>query len=267
MVVCRSSTEAKLHAANEASSDILHTVLQITQKTVQIFEDNQAIITLKLAMRLSTNRLRYDLESRDILTNLQAAFRKGRCTNDVTMSLVSDVIDGFNKKKPIQTTAALIDFSRAFDKVNHKRLLDQFENPSIPSCFARWYRSFLTDRKYCVHFGTARSTFVRFANGVPQGSVSGPLLFVIYSVSLISQLDLLECKGLKVAMFADDLTIWHCSSSISISCPTFQLALNIVQNWSSEYGMPLSDGKTEAIHFSRARNRPEFSPGLLFLNG
>ena len=94
----------------------------------------------KLAERLITNRLRYDLESRDMLTNLQAAFRKGRCTNDVTMNIVSDVIDGFNKKKPIQTTAALIDFSRAFDKVNHKRLLDQFENLSIPSCFARWYR-------------------------------------------------------------------------------------------------------------------------------
>ena len=93
------------------------------------------------------------------------------------------------------------------------------------------------------------------------------MLFVIYSVSLISQLDVLECKGLKVAMFADDLTIWHCSSSISISCPTLQLALNISQNWSSEYGMPLSDGKTEAIHFSRARNRPEFSPGLLLLKG
>ena len=94
--------------------------------------------------------------------------------------------------------------------------------------------------------------------------MSGPLLFVIHSVSLICQVDLLECKGLKVAMLADDLTIWHCSSSISISCPTLQLALNIVQNWSSEYDMPLSDGKTEAIHFSRARNRHEFSPGLIF---
>ena len=221
----------------------------------------------KLAERLITNRLRYDLESRGVLTNLQAAFRKGRCTNDVTMSVINDVVNGFNKKQPTQTTAALIDFSRAFDKVNHARLLEQFDKLLIPACFARWYRSFLTDRKYCVHFGTAKSTFVRFANGVPQGSVSGPLLFVIYSVSLISQLDMLGDKGLKLAMFADDLTIWNSSSSFLSSCSTLQLGLEIIQNWSCEYGMPLSDGKTEAIHFSRARIRPEFSPGLLFLKG
>ena len=224
-------------------------------------------VVAKLAERLITNRLRYDLESRGVLTNLQAAFRRGRCTNDVTMSLVNDAIEGFTKTRPTQTTASLIDFSRAFDKVNHSKLLNEFENLLIPACFGRWYRSFLTDRKYCVHFGTAKSTFVRFANGVPQGSVSGPLLFVIYTVSLISQLEKLECKGLRVAMFADDLTIWHSSSSISCSCLTLQLGLDIVQKWSFEYGMPLSDGKTEAIYFSRARVRPEFSPGLLFLKG
>ena len=224
-------------------------------------------VVAKLAERLITNRLRYDLESRGVLTNLQSAFRRGRCTNDVTMSLVSDVVDGFNKKSPTQTTASLIDFSRAFDKVNHTRLLNEFENLHVPTCFGRWYRSFLTDRKYSVQFGNAKSTFVRFANGVPQGSVSGPLLFVIYTVSLISQLDGLGRRGLKVAMFADDLTIWHSSSSILTSCSLLQLGLDIVQRWSFEYGMPLSDGKTEAIYFSRARNRPEFTPGLLFLKG
>ena len=100
-------------------------------------------VVAKLAERLITNRLRYDLESRGVLTNLQSAFRRGRCTNDVTMSLVSDVVDGFNKKSPIQTTASLIDFSRAFDKVNHTRLLNEFEFLHVPTCFGRWYRSFL----------------------------------------------------------------------------------------------------------------------------
>ena len=83
------------------------------------------------------------------------------------MSLVNDVVVELNKKVPIQTTASLVDFSRAFDKVNHSRLLNEFEKLEIPTCFARWYRSFLTDRKYSVQFGTAKSTFVRFTNGVP----------------------------------------------------------------------------------------------------
>ena len=224
-------------------------------------------VIAKLAERLITNRLRYDLESRGVLTNLQAAFRKGRCTNDVTMSLVNDVVVELNKKVPIQTTASLVDFSRAFDKVNHSRLLNEFEKLEIPTCFARWYRSFLTDRKYSVQFGTAKSTFVRFANGVPQGSVSGPLLFIIYTVSLISNLLELECKGLKLAMFADDLTIWHSSSSLSTSCSVLQQALDIIQRWSEEFGMPLSDGKTEAIHFCRRRKVSECLLSSLLLKG
>ena len=68
--------------------------------------------------------------------------------------------------------------------------------------------------------------------------MSGPLLFVTYAVSLISQLDGLGPRGLKVAMFADDLTIWNCSPSILISCSLLQLGLDIVQRWSFEYEMP-----------------------------
>jgi ribonuclease P/MRP protein subunit RPP40 len=114
-----------------------------------------------------------------------------------------------------RTVAALIDLSRAFDKVNHQKLLLQFKLLEIPSCYAKWYLGFLTNRRYCVRYGDSESGYCRFANGVPQGSVSGPLLFIIYINSLSVSLSALESEGLRHHLLADDTTIWCTQTNIS----------------------------------------------------
>jgi ribonuclease HI len=96
----------------------------------------------------------------------------------------------------------------------------------------------------------AESSPRRFANGVPQGSVSGPLLFIIYINSLAVELSGLGEEGLSQGSFADDLTLWVTSSNIESAGILIQKGLDIVSRWSKKYEMPISKGKSEAILFS-----------------
>jgi hypothetical protein len=103
----------------------------------------------KLAEGLVVCRLRYDLESRNILSPSQSGFRSGRSTADPLMRLISDVQGGLNQSAPAQrTVAALLDLSKAFDKVVHQKLLVEMEKLEIPGCYAKWYKGFLSNRMY-----------------------------------------------------------------------------------------------------------------------
>ena len=112
-------------------------------------------VVAKLAEKLVYVRLTYELESRSLLHPCQSGFRKGKCTLDTLLRLVGDVQRGFNKMPSHFTLAALVDLSRAFDKVNHHRLLLEFKKLGLPSCFVKWFLSFLTDRRYSVRFDVA----------------------------------------------------------------------------------------------------------------
>ena len=125
-------------------------------------------------------------------------------------------------------------------------------NTGIPACYAKWYRSFLTDRRYTVKYGSTCSGYRRFANGVPQGSVSGPLLFIIYINSLSERLSKVHIGEDKLshALFADDNTLWCRNKDARVAAAVVQKGLDVVSEWSKEYGMPILVGKNEAMLFS-----------------
>ena len=137
-------------------------------------------VVAKLAERMITTRLIFYLESNNLLACKQSGFRKGRSTLDPLLRLVGDVQEGLQFHPCRPTVGLLVDLSRAFDKVNHMKLLLEFYKLRVPQIFAKWYLAFLSDRRYAVRFGSFLTGYVRHANGVPQGSVSGPILFLIY---------------------------------------------------------------------------------------
>ena len=79
---------------------------------------------------------------------------------------------------------------------------------AIPRYLVKWYRSFLIDRRYRVKFGGETTKWARFALGVPQGSISGPLLFTIYLSTLTTKIDRIMEPTVRHGEYADDISIW-----------------------------------------------------------
>ena len=104
-----------------------------------------------------------------------------------------------------------IDLQKAFDTVNHKILLDKLEHYGIRGTPLQWFSSYLSNRKQFVHVNDSNSTVLDVTCGVPQGSVLGPLLFLIF----INDLPHTSSK-LKFYLFADDTNIYCESGDLTV---------------------------------------------------
>ena len=135
----------------------------------------------KLFERIILSRLLFFLESNSILSPRQASFRPGRSTLDQILYLSQSISDGFNKPRPgSRTILSTIDFSKAFDSVWHPALFHKLISAGLPSCFACWTQSFLSDRRACVVYQNHKSRSFRVRRGVLQASVLGPVLFSLH---------------------------------------------------------------------------------------
>ena len=162
----------------------------------------------KLFERIILSHLLFFLESNSILSPHRAGFRPGRSTLDQILYLSQSISDGFNKPRPgSRTILSTIDFSKAFDSVWHPSLFHKLISAGLPPCFARWTRSFLSDRRASVVFQNHKSRSFRVRRGVPQGSVLGPVLFSLFINDLPASLP----SSVSCSLYADDLAIWSSS--------------------------------------------------------
>ena len=121
--------------------------------------------------RQDTNRLRYFAESMHLLTENQAGFRNGHSTEDQLLRLSQSISDGSQQSPMQHTVVALIDYSRAYDKVWRDALLMKMSHKGIPSHVVRWIQAWLSNRLTWVTFDGARSQTVTLKQGIQQGSV------------------------------------------------------------------------------------------------
>ena len=133
---------------------------------------------------------------------------------------------------------AYIDFQRAFDVISHNKLVYKLISYGISGNSLFWISSFLSNRTQCVRINSTLPPWLPVITVVPQGSVLGPLLFNLYINDLTDNFDTL----VHAKMFADDLKLYseiHLSSHSS----TFQLHLDIIQQWSETWQLPISYSK------------------------
>ena len=141
------------------------------------------------------------LNAHNIISDNQYGFRKRRSAELQLIHTVHDFAYTLNERK--QTDTILLDFCKAFDKVPHRHLKLKLEYYGVRNQALKWISSFLEERTQRVVCGGYTSDSVNVISGVPQGTVLGPLLFLIYIN------DLPECVSSMCSLFADDCLVYR----------------------------------------------------------
>jgi len=212
------------------------------------------LITLsKLMERVILTRLGEWLEEIGLISILQCGFRGKRQTTDHILRLIQDAITGFNVNQ--KCGALFIDIEKAFDKVWHNGLLHVLDSHKIPDYLGRWILNYLTGRTFQVRTGKILSTIRLIFAGVPQGSVLGPILFIIYFNSLTRALTI--PRGPSQGYFADDVAIWKRSTNIKAVETALQESLNHIMRWMDTWRMKISSQKTVYCIFNKGSSKLE----------
>ena len=185
-------------------------------------------VTSKLLEHIVCHHMLDHLDRNSVLTNRNHGFRAGFSCDTQLVTTVDDLARNFDNK--IQTDVVILDFSKAFDTVPHRRLLHKLENYGIRGALNTWVESFLCKRHMKVVVDGESSGEAYVESGVPQGTVLGPLLFLCHIN------DLPECVTSEVRLFADDCLLYRRIRSIKDQL-ILQQDLKHLEIWAQKWGM------------------------------
>ena len=201
---------------------------------------------VKLLERMIADRLYNMAEDRNWLVKQQAGFRKGRCCEDQVLKLIQMISDGFQHKKPRRAVMVLLDYSKAYDRTWKERLLLKLTKLGVPQQMTRWIAAFLRTRTAEVNINNTLSKRVRMKQGLPQGSVLSPLLFLLY----INDIGKDVPKEVEHLLFADDASLVAFDHKIGAANKKLQVAVSAVEQWSVVNKLDLNLKKSCTFFFS-----------------
>jgi ribonuclease HI len=203
----------------------------------------------KTLERMVNRRLLWHLETNNLITKEQTAFRKNRSTEDQLIYLSQSIENAFQEKKKV--VAAFIDLSKAFDKVWKEGLLLKLLTAGVTGQMFNWVKSFLSHRTARVKLEGSLSHAVKIREGVPQGGVISPTLFVIF----INDITLGLPRHISRALHADDYALWNSSDSTCTATVRTQEALNITSKWAKDWCVTINSLKTVSTCFSLSTSK------------
>ena len=181
------------------------------------------------------------LEKNKILTDMQFGFRKKMST---TM-LLQQFSDWVNEKLNFNNhvVALFIDFSKAFDTLRFDKLMDALSNIGIRGPVFDWFLNYLTNRKLIVKVKGSFSKILKFSSGVPQGSILGPTLYLIYVNEMVNVL-----SESKIFMYADDTAMLTAHMNLDEAEAIMQKEFNKIVRFTHDKGLVINAKKTKVIH-------------------
>ena len=203
----------------------------------------------KLLESVVKDRIVDHLDRHRLLGNSQHGFRRGRSTVTNLLEFYHTMFETLDRAGAVDVL--FLDFRKAFDKVPHQRLMSKVRALGITGGVAQWVENWLVDRRQRVVVNGVSSEWSAVTSGVPQGSVLGPLLFLIY----INDLD--EGIFSRVSKFADDTKL-----GINAADPAAIAALRrdlvLVGEWSDKWQMPFNTDKCHVLHVGGRNPKEDF---------
>ena len=212
----------------------------------------------KVYEKIICDRLMRYVEGKHLLPDGQFAYRKGLGSCDALLSMVCNFQSSLDRGA--ESCAISLDFSAAFDRINHSALIYRLRLMGIGGSLLSVILNFVSNRTQRVHVDGYLGRSSQVMSGVPQGSVLGPLLFILFTA------DMWNVVENNFIAYADDATLFSSIDSpadrISVSAALNRDLANIV-DWCRIWGMKLNAKKTQIIYFSRSRTQNPQHPPLL----
>ena len=188
-------------------------------------------------------------DKHSILVNYQHGFRSGHSTESQLVVTVEDIAKSLDDRGRVD--ALVLDFSKAFDTVPHQRLMKKLHHYGIRGCTWTWIQNWLIRRTQRVVVDRDSSDTVPVISGVPQGTVLGPLLFLLYINDIASSISSVP------RLFADDCLLYRVIHSEDDQ-QILQDNLTRMVEWSTKWQMLFNADKCHAMTITRKRNPPKF---------
>lgn len=196
-------------------------------------------VPCKVLERIICKQLLNFLNEHELLDPSQFGFTPGRSTTLQLLQCLDDWTSGVEAGASIDTI--MIDYAKAFDSVSHNKLCHKLVGYGISGNILLWITNFLSGRTQCVCIGTSASDVARVTSGVPQGSILGPLLFLLY----INDLKSIN-PNVIMPKFADDLKLYR----RIFNNPDYHelvFSLKRLESWSAEWQLPISASKCKVF--------------------
>ena len=184
------------------------------------------------------------LEVHEILTKYQSGFRPNDSTTNQLLEIYHIILENLDKGKDIKFI--FCDVSKAFDKVWHRGLLHKLKKYGINGNLHKWFESYVCNRRQRVINEGSRSTWMTTTAGVPQGSVLGPYLFLLYIN------DIVEKINTNIRLFADDTSLFTVIENQE-SIQLLNEDLIEIAQWSDDWLIILNQTKTNSMTFTRKK--------------
>jgi len=212
----------------------------------------------KIYEKVMCSRLTAFFNKNKTLHPRQYGFRPLYSCEHALLDAQNTILTALDKKQI--ALLLLIDFSKAFDMVDHSILLNKLNNYGIRGIALKWMASYLNDRTQYVYVNNTKSSTLNLRFGVPQGSILGPLLFIIY----INDLPSID-SDVHFILYADDANIIITGSNINEVRTKIEQLLLKLSNWVSAHSLKLNVKKTHFMIFSNSKNKNSYDL-TLFLN-